>query len=90
MIWRRERPAYVGIYGNLMTRANVLAIAQRGAGMRMARGAGRTGAGELSGGVSGCRADAIVNGEGEVSLEALLRAARARLGAGPGNSISRR
>jgi len=70
----RERPRTVGIYGNLMTRANVLAIA---------RGARENGCRVVVGGPEPANyaaeyldagADAIVNGEGEVSLEGLLRA----------------
>jgi anaerobic magnesium-protoporphyrin IX monomethyl ester cyclase len=69
-----ERPPVVGVYGNLMTRANVLRIVAvaRAAGCRVVLGGPEPPnyADEyLSSG-----ADAIVNGEGEVSLEALLRA----------------
>jgi anaerobic magnesium-protoporphyrin IX monomethyl ester cyclase len=69
----RERPSTVGIYGNLMTRANVLAIARasRESGCRVVLGGPEPAnypAEYLN------AADAIVNGEGEVSLEALLRA----------------
>lgn len=70
-----ERPRVVGVYGNLMTRRNVLAIAgvAEGIGCRVVLGGPEPAnyAHEyLSAG-----ADAIVNGEGEVALEALLRAA---------------
>ena len=70
----RERPRAVGIYGNLMTRANVLAIARaaRENGCRVVLGGPEPAnypAEYLEAG-----ADAIVNGEGEVSLEGLLRA----------------
>jgi anaerobic magnesium-protoporphyrin IX monomethyl ester cyclase len=70
----RERPRAVGIYGNLMTRANVLAIARaaRESGCRVVLGGpepANYAAEYLAAG-----ADAIVNGEGEVSLEALLGA----------------
>jgi anaerobic magnesium-protoporphyrin IX monomethyl ester cyclase len=69
----RERPSVVGIYGNLMTRANVLAIANT---------ARENGCRVVLGGPEPANypdeyldmADAIVSGEGEVSLEALLRA----------------
>jgi radical SAM superfamily enzyme YgiQ (UPF0313 family) len=69
-----ERPRVVGVYGNLMTRANVLRIvaAARASGCRVVLGGPEPPnyADEyLSSG-----ADAIVNGEGEISLEALLRA----------------
>jgi len=69
-----ERPRTVGVYGNLMTRANVLRIvaAARANGCRVVLGGPEPPnyADEyLSSG-----ADAIVNGEGEISLEALLRA----------------
>ncbi len=69
-----EKPPVVGIYGNLMTRGNVLAIA---------RAARECGCKVVLGGPEppnyahqylNAGADAIVNGEGEVSLEALLRA----------------
>jgi len=68
-----ERPRAVGVYGNLMTRANVLRIvaAARAAGCRVVLGGPdppNYAEEYLSSG-----ADAIVNGEGEVSLEALLR-----------------
>jgi anaerobic magnesium-protoporphyrin IX monomethyl ester cyclase len=70
----RERPRTVGIYGNLMTRANVLAIAgaARESGCSVVLGGpepANYAAEYLAAG-----ADAIVNGEGEVSLEELLRA----------------
>jgi radical SAM superfamily enzyme YgiQ (UPF0313 family) len=70
----RERPGAVGIYGNLMTRANVLAIARaaKESGCRVMLGGpepANYAAQYLDAGV-----DAIVNGEGELSLEALLRA----------------
>ena len=73
-----ERPPVVGIYGNLMTRRNVLAIVQaaQACGCKVVLGGPEPPnyAHEyLSAG-----ADAIVNGEGEVSLEALLRAWTAR------------
>ena len=69
-----ERPAAVGVYGNLMTRANVLAIARaaRASGCRVVLGGPEPAnyAREyLDNG-----ADAVVTGEGEVSLEALMRA----------------
>jgi anaerobic magnesium-protoporphyrin IX monomethyl ester cyclase len=78
----RERPAVVGIYGNLMTRAKVLAIARaaKSCGCRVVLGGPEPAnyPGEyLDAGPAGgpdVNADAIVNGEGEVSLEALLRA----------------
>jgi len=68
---RTRTPTVVGIYGNLMTRANVLAIA----------GAAReSGCRVILGGPEPANypdeylavADAIVNGEGELSLEAFL------------------
>ncbi len=69
----RDRPTVVGIYGNLMTRSNVLAIANA---------ARENGCRVVLGGPEPANypqeylttADAIVNGEGEVSFEALLRA----------------
>ena len=69
-----ERPGTVGIYGNLMTRGNVLAIARaaRERGCRVVLGGpepANYAAEYLAAG-----ADAIVTGEGEVPLEALLRA----------------
>src|SRR5580765_215067 len=69
-----ERPAVVGVYGNLMTRANVLRIATaaRANGCRVVLGGPEPpnyAEEYLSSG-----ADAIVYGEGEISLEALLRA----------------
>jgi anaerobic magnesium-protoporphyrin IX monomethyl ester cyclase len=77
----RERPAVVGIYGNLMTRAKALAIARvaRSCGCHVVLGGPEPAnyPGEyLDAGPAGrpdVNADAIVNGEGEVSLEALLR-----------------
>jgi radical SAM superfamily enzyme YgiQ (UPF0313 family) len=69
-----ERPPVVGVYGNLMTRANVLRIvgAARAVGCRVVLGGPEPpnyAEEYLSSG-----ADAIVSGEGEVSLESLLRA----------------
>jgi radical SAM superfamily enzyme YgiQ (UPF0313 family) len=77
----RERPSVVGIYGNLMTRAKVLAIARaaKSYGCRVVLGGPEPAnyPGEyLDAGLAGrpdVNVDAIVNGEGEVSLEALLR-----------------
>ena len=69
-----ERPPVVGVYGNLMTRKNVLAIVQA---------AGACGARVVLGGPEppnypeeylSAGAEAIVTGEGEVSLESLLHA----------------
>ena len=73
-VMESQRPKYVGVYGNLMTRRNVLAIsaAARECGSRVVLGGPEPAnyADEyLSAG-----ADAIVSGEGEVALEALLRA----------------
>lgn len=70
----RERPAAVGIYGNLMTRANVLAIAAaaRASGCRVVLGGPEPA--NYPHEYFDAGADAIVNGEGEVALEALLRA----------------
>jgi anaerobic magnesium-protoporphyrin IX monomethyl ester cyclase len=69
-----ERPRWVGVYANLMTRRNVLRIAAaaRECGCRVVLGGPEPAnypAEYLDAG-----ADAIVSGEGEVSLEALLRA----------------
>jgi radical SAM superfamily enzyme YgiQ (UPF0313 family) len=73
-----EKPPVVGIYGNLMTRRNVLAIVQA------ARASGCT---VVLGGPEppnypdeylDAGAHAIVSGEGEVTLEALLHAFAAR------------
>ena len=44
-----ERPRVVGIYGNLMTRGNVVAIAEAARAARMPRGDRRAGAGQLRG-----------------------------------------
>jgi radical SAM superfamily enzyme YgiQ (UPF0313 family) len=81
-----ERPPVVGIYGNLMTRANVLRIvaAARANGCRVVLGGPEPP--NYAEEYLAAGADAIVNGEGEVSLEALLRAfAVSRdLGAVPG------
>src|SRR5258708_7545438 len=69
-----ERPGVVGVYGNLMTRANVLRIvaAARAAGCRVVLGGPEPP--NYADEYLAAGADAIVNGEGEVSLEALLRA----------------
>ncbi len=67
-------PAAIGIYGNLMTRANVLSIAAR------AKAAGWlviVGGPEPSNYVDeflGCGADIIVMGEGELAMERLMSA----------------
>jgi len=68
-----ERPRVVGIYGNLLTRANVLAIAAaaRECGCRVVIGGPEPA--NYADEYLRAGADAIVNGEGEVSLEALLR-----------------
>jgi len=70
----RERPRAVGIYGNLMTRANVLAIAHaaRENGCRVVLGGPEPA--NYAEEYLNAGADAIVNGEGEVSLEGLLGA----------------
>jgi anaerobic magnesium-protoporphyrin IX monomethyl ester cyclase len=69
-----ERPATVGVYGNLMTRRNVLAIAKvaRACGSRVVLGGPEPA--NYASEYFDAGADAIVNGEGEVALEALLRA----------------
>jgi radical SAM superfamily enzyme YgiQ (UPF0313 family) len=69
----RERPRVVGVYGNLMTRANVIAIAKvaHGAGCRVVVGGPEPA--NYPDEYLNVGADAIVNGEGEASLEALLR-----------------
>src|SRR5207302_6881757 len=73
-----ERPAVVGIYGNLMTRANVLAITQgaRECGCRVVLGGPEPA--NYPDEYLAAGADAIVSGEGEVPLEALSRAFAAR------------
>ena len=73
-----EKPPVVGIYGNLMTRRNVLGIAEaaRACGSRVVLGGPEPA--NYSREYLERGADAIVAGEGEVSLEALLRAFRAR------------
>lgn len=72
-----ERPPAVGIYGNLMTRRNVLAIAQaaKANGCRVMLGGPEPP--NYAHEYLEAGADVIVNGEGEISLEALLRAIRA-------------
>jgi anaerobic magnesium-protoporphyrin IX monomethyl ester cyclase len=69
-----ERPANVGVYGNLMTRRNVLTIAAaaRAWGSRVILGGPEPA--NYAHEYFDAGADAIVNGEGEVALEALLRA----------------
>lgn len=69
-----QRPATVGIYGNLMTRCNVLAIASAAHefGCRVVLGGPEPA--NYADEYLRAGADAIVNGEGEVALEALLRA----------------
>jgi anaerobic magnesium-protoporphyrin IX monomethyl ester cyclase len=68
-----ERPRVVGVYGNLMTRRNVVAIAEaaRAAGCRVVIGGPEPA--NYADQYLRAGADAIVNGEGEASLEALLR-----------------
>jgi len=68
-----ERPKVVGIYGNLLTRRNVVAIAEaaRAHGCRVVIGGPEPA--NYADEYLRAGADAIVNGEGEVSLEALLR-----------------
>jgi len=69
-----EKPPVVGIYGNLMTRGNVLAIvsAARACGCRVVLGGPEPA--NYPEEYLNAGANAIVSGEGEVSLEALLRA----------------
>src|SRR6185437_11354687 len=73
-----KRPHAVGIYGNLMTRGNVLAIAEaaRASGCRVILGGPEPPNYPEEYFNSG--ADAIVSGEGEAALEALLRTFAAR------------
>ena len=52
-ILETEPPATLGIYANLMTRANALAILERAVAVRLAGGDGRSRAGQLCGAVSG-------------------------------------
>jgi radical SAM superfamily enzyme YgiQ (UPF0313 family) len=81
-----ERPPVVGIYGNLMTRVNVLRITRvaRDAGCRVVLGGPEPS--NYAEEYLAAGADAIVTGEGEVALEALLRAlaSGADLGVVPG------
>jgi anaerobic magnesium-protoporphyrin IX monomethyl ester cyclase len=67
-----DRPPVVGIYGNLMTRRNVLAIAQaaKANGCRVVLGGPEPP--NYAYEYLNAGADAIVRGEGEVALEALL------------------
>jgi radical SAM superfamily enzyme YgiQ (UPF0313 family) len=69
-----ERPRAVGIYGNLMTRANVLAIARAARDNRCRVVLGGPEPANYPAEYLEAGADAIVNGEGEVSLEGLLGA----------------
>ena len=74
-ILETERPATLGIYANLMTRANALAILERAAacGWRVILGGP-----EPSGYPEeylGAGADIVVAGEGELALEAILSGA---------------
>ena len=48
-----EPPATLGIYVNLMTRANALAILERAVAVRLERRDGRSRAGQLCGAISG-------------------------------------
>ena len=68
-----ERPPVVGIYGNLMTRRNVLAIATaaKANGCRVILGGPEPA--NYADEYLASGADAIVSGEGEVALDALLR-----------------
>ena len=73
--WTQGPPAAIGIYGNLMTRANVLDIAARAraAGWRvMLAGRSRP---TTPTNIFDAGADLIVAGEGELALERLLRVA---------------
>ena len=67
-----EKPLEVGIYGNLMTRRNVLSIveAARACGARVVLGGPEPS--NYASEYLKAGADAIVNGEGEIALEALL------------------
>ena len=66
-ILETERPATLGIYANLMTRANALAILQRARGMRLERDHGRSGTGQLCGQYLAAGAHVVVAGEGELA-----------------------
>jgi len=70
-----ERPPWVGIYGNLLTRRNVLAIAAAAKQCGSLVVVGGPEPSNYAEEYLRAGADAIVAGEGEVSLEALLRAA---------------
>jgi anaerobic magnesium-protoporphyrin IX monomethyl ester cyclase len=73
-IIERERPRVVGIYGNLLTRRNVLAIAERAREFRCRVVLGGPEPANYAFEYLNAGADAVVSGEGEVALEALLRA----------------
>ncbi len=77
-----ERPRVVGVYGNLLTRSNVLAIAgaAKECGSRVVLGGPEPA--NYAAEYLAVGADAIVSGEGEVALEALLRSRE--FGAVPG------
>jgi anaerobic magnesium-protoporphyrin IX monomethyl ester cyclase len=74
---RAEKPSVLGIYANLMTRGNVIAIlaVAREAGWKTVVGGPEPGAYTLEYLQAG--ADFVVSGEGELTMEELLQAIRA-------------
>jgi radical SAM superfamily enzyme YgiQ (UPF0313 family) len=74
-ILETESPATLGIYANLMTRANALAILQRAleCGWRVVMGGPEPAA--YADRYLAAGADVVVAGEGELALEAILRGA---------------
>src|SRR5580658_3910393 len=75
---RTEKPSVLGVYANLMTRGNVIEIltVAREAGWKTVVGGPEPGAYTLEYLQAG--ADFVVAGEGEVTMEELLQALRAK------------
>jgi radical SAM superfamily enzyme YgiQ (UPF0313 family) len=72
-ILETERPATLGIYANLMTRANAIAILQRAAACGWKVVVGGPEPANYPGQYLAAGAHLVVSGEGELALEALLR-----------------
>ena len=79
-ILETERPATLGIYGNLMTRVNALAILERAVACGWKVVMGGPEPANYPDRYLGAGAHVVVSGEGELALEAILRGGHASPG----------